>query len=45
MKMQRTMPEMPKKPLEEQGRNDFKTVGEVVEYILEEDRKSKSRKS
>ena len=41
-KMQSIMPRIPKK--ENPGRSDFKTVRELVEYIIEEDKKAKDDK-
>lgn len=38
-KVRSIMPTVPKK--EGQGRSDFKTIREVVDYLLEEDEKKK----
>ena len=41
-KIQTVMPTIPKN--EPQGKSDFKTVREVFEYIIEEDKKAKQSK-
>ena len=38
------LPKIPKRPLEEQGRNDFRTVRELVEYYIENDESDKNSK-
>jgi hypothetical protein len=38
------MPKFPKKPPEQQGKSDFKTVRELVNYIIDEDEKKKEGK-
>ena len=42
-KMQNIMPRIPKK--ESQGRNEFKTIRELFEYLAEEDGSVKDKKS
>ena len=39
-KMQRAMPKVPKK--ESSGRSDFKTVRELVNYLIDEDARKKA---
>ena len=42
----RKLPTIPKRPLEEQDRNDFKTVRELVQYYIDrDDREKNSKKS
>jgi len=36
-KMQSMMSFVPKKPMESQGRSDFKNFGELLQYVLDED--------
>ncbi|XP_064629568.1 transmembrane protein 242-like [Lineus longissimus] len=40
-KIQSIMPKVPKKPQEQQGKSDFKTVRELVNYLIDEDEKNK----
>lgn len=40
----RHLPSIPKRPVEQQGRNDFKTVRELMTYYIEQDEKEKQKK-
>lgn len=44
-KMNSAMPQIPKKPIEEQERNDFESVQEFVDYLIDQDEQSKTKKS